>query len=188
MLSHRIVLAASAAALAAALAFTPTRAHGDAGDTGIPCRISWEDTTHGGDWFTVRGEAELTQIIPQGGGSFVAMGQGPATITYHSTARGCRLTSPDTFTATYTVIAQSDDGQTAEIQFMSQAPSHRFDLFCPGATGERTTTSDYDPPDIPSVTAQLQEGATPFSEDNVGPNGRHAGAAGAVTLHYCRAP
>jgi hypothetical protein len=186
MTANRFTLALAAALVAsgAALVLAPAHAQGDAPLTGIPCRISWEDTTHGGDWFENRGEAELTQIMPQGDGSFVAMGHGTGSVKYHSTARGCHLTSSDTFSASYMVMVMSEDGRTAQVDISSQDPSHRFDLLCPLAPGGRTTTSDYEPPEIPSVTAELHEGATPISEEHRGDHGL-AGHAGSVTLHYC---
>jgi hypothetical protein len=179
-----IAFAAALAASGGALLLAPARAQGDAPLTGIPCRVSWEDTTHGGDWFESRGEAELTQIMPQGDGSFVAMGHGTGMVTYHSTARGCHLTSSDTFSASYTVMVLSEDGRTAHVDISSDDPSHRFDLLCPLAPGGRTTTSDYEPPEIPSVTAELHEGSTPISVDHASDHG-NAGHAGSVTLHYC---
>jgi len=182
----RITTALALALLAsgAALVFAPAHAQDDAPLTGIPCRISWDDTTHGGDWFESRGEAELTQIMPQGDGSFVAMGHGTGTVKYHSTTPGCHLTSSDTFSASYMVMVESEDGRMASVDISSDDPSHRFDLLCPMAPGGRTTTSDYEPPEIPSVTAELHEGATPFSEDHASDHG-HGGHAGTVTLHYC---
>lgn len=186
-MSRISIATASVLAIGAALLLAPARAQDDAPLTGIPCRISWQDTTHGGDWFESQGEAELTQIMPQGDGSFVAMGQGQGTVKYHTTARGCHLTSSDTFNATYQVMVMSENGRTAQVDISSQDPSHRFDLLCPLAPGGRTTTSDYEPPEIPSVEAELHEGATAFSEDNASDHG-HAGHDGSVTLHYCTLP
>jgi hypothetical protein len=185
----QIASAAALMAFAGAWMFAPAQAQihtaPQSQTMGIPCRISFDETTHGGDWFTIHGEAALTQIAPQAGGSFVAMGQGQGTITYHPTVAGCHLTSSDTFTASYMVIVESENGDTATVDFSSQDPSHRFDLLCPTAPGGRTTTSDYDPPEPPSVTVELHEGVTPFSHELRGPRGESVGDRGNVTLHYC---
>ena len=179
-----LAIAASALALATALALAPTRAHGDAGDRGIPCRISWDDTTHGGDWTSAHGEITLTQIMPSPGGAFVAMGQGTATVTYHS-ANNCRITTGNPFTGHYMATLHSEDGQTAEVDIQSvDTDSHHMDSYC---FGNNYFGIDADSPDPMGVTAPLVEGSTPYSEDNVA-MGRHAGRAGTVTLHYCRAP
>ncbi|HUL82841.1 MAG TPA: hypothetical protein VL131_11890 [Gammaproteobacteria bacterium] len=157
----------------------------------IPCRVSFEDTTHGGDSFTVRGEAKFTQVAPQADGSFVAIGSGEATVTFHPAT--CRLTSADNFTAPYMVIMQSDDGKTAQIDFSSVGEQHTFKLVCGlvqgrGASKLAETSADYDAPEIPSVTVALREGETPFGNDQAvrTPAGvQHVGDTGKVTLHYC---
>src|SRR5262249_53669045 len=88
-------------------------------NTGIPCRVSWDLTTHGGDWQTVQGDAELTQIMPQGGGRFMAMGTGQATVTYHSTGPCGDDVSNRTWTATYSVTVMSQSGQNAAVDIDS---------------------------------------------------------------------
>ena len=53
------------------------------------------------------------------------------------------------------------------------------------------STVGYDPPELPSVTVQLREGAQPISEDQTvrtAAGVQHVGDAGSVTLHYCTPP
>jgi hypothetical protein len=50
------------------------------------------------------------------------------------------------------------------------------------------TSSDYDAPELPTVTIELHEGATPFSDLQDGgrrSGGKPVGDTGTVTLHYC---
>ena len=116
MTLNRVHIAVAAAVLVAGSVWMLGAARAQAPHTaltGIPCRISWEDTTHGGDWQTTQGDVELTQIMPQGDGSFVAIGNGSATITYHS-ANGCHMVGSP-WSAPYMVTVQSEDGHTAEV-------------------------------------------------------------------------
>ena len=162
--------------------------------SGIPCRVSFENTSHGGDAFTVRGDAELSRIAPQADGSFVAIGTGEATVTFHP-GNSCQVKNGDTFKARYMVTLESQDGRKAEVDIAStDEESHTFELLCPGLIRGRgasklaETTSDYEPPELPTVTVELHEGATPYSNDKTvrTPAGvQHVGDAGSVTLHYC---
>jgi hypothetical protein len=193
---NRLILALAALAplVVAAWLFTPGGAESQAAPvTGIPCRVSFENTSHGGDWFTVQGEAMLTQTAPQADGSFVAFGTGEATVTFHP-GNSCEVTNGDTFKASYMVTMQSDDGRKAQVDFASEDESHTFDLLCPGLIRGRgasklaKTSSDYDPPGWPTVTVELREGATTYSHDQTvrTPAGvQHVGDMGSVTLHYC---
>lgn len=165
----------------AALALTFGSAAQAQQNTGIPCRVSWEDTTHGGDWETVSGEAELTQIAPQGGGSFVAIGYGQGTITYHSTGPCGDDVQNRTWQTSYMVTVMSEDGQTAEVDVGPFNDEPHEVVTCP-STGH--FQYDVDAPGLPTVNAQLQEGATPFSESHAGDHGE-AGDRGTVTLQYC---
>jgi hypothetical protein len=186
----RLALAATALLVVAGWLLAPADVRSQAA-ANVPCRVSFEDTTHGGDSFTVRGEAKFTQVAPQADGSFVAIGTGEATVTYHPAT--CRLTSEDSFTAPYMVIMQSDDGKTAQIDFSSVGEQHTFKLVCGlvqgrGASKLAETSADYDAPEIPSVTVALREGETPFGNDQAvrTPAGvQHVGDTGKVTLHYC---
>jgi hypothetical protein len=189
-----IAVAAAAPIVMAAWLLTPEGAQSQAAaSSAIPCRVSWEDTTSGGDSFTVRGDAMLTQTAPQGNGSFVAIGNGEATVTFHP-ANSCEVTNGDTFTAPYMVTIESDDGRTAKVDISSTGESHEFKLLCPGLIRGRGVSkraemsSDYDAPDLPTVTVQLHEGATSFSDLQNGGRraaGRPVGDTGTVTLHYC---
>ena len=149
-------------------------------NTGIPCRVSWDETTHGGDWQTVHGDVELTQIMPQGGGSFMAMGTGQGIVTYHSAGPCGDDVANRTWNATYTVTVMSQDGRSAEVDIDSDDDPHQV-VVCP-STG--AFTFDAYAPSLPTVTAPLHEGATPFSQNHAGDHGP-AGRAGTVTLHYC---
>jgi hypothetical protein len=187
-----IAAAAAAPALAAGWLLAPAGAQSQASPTtAIPCGISWEDTTHGGDWFTVKGDAMFSQVAPQAGGSFVAIGYGQATVTFHP-GNNCQVTSGNTFTAQYMVTMESDDGRKAQVDISSGDDSHEFKLLCPGliqgrgATRLAETSSDYDPPGLPTVTVDLgKEGAQPFSQNFQGDRRGSAGDEGTVTLHYC---
>jgi len=189
-----LALAAPAPILIAAWFLTPEGAQSQAAPpSGIPCRVSWEDTTSGGDSFTVRGEATLTQIAPQGGGSFVAIGNGEATVTFHP-ADNCQVQNGDTFTAPYMVTIESEDGRTAQVDISSTGDSHEFKLLCPGLIKGRGVSkraemsSDYEAPGLPTVTVQLHEGAQSFSDLQNGgrrSGGKPVGDTGTVTLHYC---
>ncbi len=190
---NRIQIASTAALLAFAGAwlFAPAAAQIHTAPQpqtmGIPCRISWEETTHGGDWFTTQGEAELTRIIPQGDGKFVAFGTGHATVTYHS-ANHCRIATGNPFTASYDVTIASQDGSTAQIDIGSDDDSSTIETYCPGAPGTGEFDVNADPPGLPRVTAELHEGVTPFGEDHAAATiagVQHAGNQGTVTLHYC---
>jgi hypothetical protein len=150
-------------------------------NTGIPCRVSWSDTTHGGDWLTSVGDATLTQIAPQGDGSFVAIGYGPATVTYHSTGPCGDDVANRTWQTTYMVTVMSQDGHTAEVDVGTFNEEPHSVVTCP-STGH--FQYDIDAPELPTTTVQLHEGATPFSEEHAGDHGA-AGDAGSVTLHYC---
>jgi hypothetical protein len=87
---------------------------------------------------------------------------------------------------------RSDDGRTAQVDISSGDESHEFKLLCPGliqgrgASRRAETSSDYDPPGLPTVTVALREGAQQFSENLHSDRGvGGAGNAGTVTLHYC---
>lgn len=172
-------LAAALLACAVALLLAPARAQNQSMQ-GIPCRVSWDDTTHGGDWFTSQGDIELTQIAPQGDGSFVAIGWGQGTVTYHATGP-CRDVVNPTWQAPYMVTIESDDGQTADVDIGTNDDEPHSVVVCP-ATGH--FQYDVDAPEVPSIRVPLHEGSTPFSEDRAGDHG-HAGHQGTVTLHYC---
>ena len=158
---------------------------------GIPCRVSFENSTHGGDWASVKGEIALTQITPQADGAFVARGHGQGRVVYHS-ANSCRITGGNPFTADYDVTVTSQDGRTAQIDISSIDDPHDINFRCPGIVGGRgpqasipRSTYSMDPPGLPTVTVELHEGSTPFAHDMAGPGGHHAGDQGSVTLHYC---
>src|SRR5262245_59289283 len=119
MTLNHVRIAPAVLAIIAAWSFGPAWTQSPGGLTGIPCRISFENTTHGGDWFTVTGEAQFTQIAPQGGGKFVAIGSGPATYTFHPGNAGCRVTNGDTVSAKYMVTMESEDGRTAQVDISS---------------------------------------------------------------------
>ncbi len=188
MAHHRTKTAAAAALLAfgAGLLLAPAAAQNQSASQsatqsatqGIPCRISFQDTTHGGDWETVEGEVELTRIIPQGNGRFIAFGNGHATVTYHP-ANGCQIVGSP-WTANYEVTVMSEDGQTAEIDIASDDEPHEV-VVCPATAHFQF---DVDARGLPTVTAPLHEGSTPFSVDHAGDHGP-AGDQGNVTLHYC---
>jgi hypothetical protein len=176
--------AARAVALLAssgALLLSPAAAQPHAASTGIPCRISWNETTHGGDWLTSEGDIELTQIMPQGDGSFVAIGYGPATVTYHSTGPCGDQVDNRTWQTSYMVTVTSQDGRTAEVDVGTLSGEPHSVVTCP-STGH--FQYDVDAPELPTVTVALHEGATPFSQEHTGDHGA-AGDAGSVTLHYC---
>jgi len=184
-----VALAATAASLLAAWLLAPTRAQSQATAPKIPCGLSWEHTTHGGDWFTVHGEATFSQIAPQGDGRFVAIGSGTATVTFHP-GGACTVTNGDTWMAGYMVTMESNDGRNATVDIASLDEEHEFKLLCPGLIRGRgvsklaETSSDYTPPELPSVTVPLSEGVHPFSKNYAGDRGS-AGDAGSVTLRYC---
>ena len=150
---------------------------------GIPCRISWDVQTHGGDTLSAHGEAELTQIAPQGDGRFVAFGAGHATVTYHS-ANGCTMVGSP-WTASYDVTVASEDGNTAQVDIGSDDDEHS--VTATRCLGNADFQYDTEPPGLPRVTVELHEGTTQFSTDH-DLMGRHAGRSGAVTLHYCALP
>ena len=189
-----LALAAAAPISIAAWLLTPEGAQSQAApQSGIPCRVSWEDTTSGGDSFTVRGDAMLTRIAPQGNGSFVAYGNGEATVTFHP-ADNCQVQNGDTFTAPYMVTMQSDDGRTAQVDISTTGEAHEFTLLCPGLIRGRGVSkraemsTSYDAPELPTVTVQLHEGTTSFSDLHDGgrrSGGKPVGDTGTVTLHYC---
>jgi len=150
-------------------------------NTGIPCRVSWGETTHGGDWLTSVGDVELTQIMPQGDGRFMAMGNGQATVTYHATGPCGDNVANRTWQAPYMVTVSSDDGRTGEVDVGTNGDDTHEVVTCPG-TGD--FTYDVDAPELPTTTVQLQEGATEFSQEHAGDHGA-AGRRGSVSLHYC---
>jgi hypothetical protein len=159
----------------------------------ILCSVSWEDTTHGGDRFTVQGDAMVSQIAPEANGGFVALGYGQGTVTYHP-VNGCRVTNGDTFTAQYVVTVESDDGRSARVDIGSSDQPHTFSVVCPGLLEGRgvskrpQATADFDPPGLPTVTVELHEGATPFSNDRpvrTVAGLQRVGDEGTVTLRYC---
>jgi len=133
----------------------------------------------------------LSQIAPQADGSFVAIGYGQATVTFHP-GNNCHVENGDTFTAQYMVTMESDDGRSAQVDISSDDESHEFKLLCPGLIQGRgasrlaQTSTDEDPPGLPTVTVALREGAQPFSENfQSDRSAGGAGDAGTVTLHYC---
>jgi hypothetical protein len=143
--------------------------------------VSWHDQTHGGDWSTVDGEAELTQIAPDPSGGFIAIGNGRATVTYHSAYASCTVRGSP-WTAPYMVTIQGHGGNTAEVDIDDMDEPHQVTLL--GCLANGQPTYDADSPGLPTVTVELREGSTPFSEDHAGDHGA-AGDAGTVTLHYC---
>ncbi len=116
----------AAATVVVAVLFAPARAQihiaPQPQTMGIPCRISWEAETHGGDTLSAYGEAELTRIAPQGDGRFVAFGWGHGTVTYHS-ANGCTMVGSP-WTAHYDVSIASEDGTTAQVDIGSDDDEH----------------------------------------------------------------
>lgn len=177
----------AAATVVVAVLFAPARAQIHTAPQpqtmGIPCRISWDVETHGGDTLSAHGEAELTRIAPQGDGRFVAFGWGHGTVTYHS-ANGCTMVGSP-WTANYDVSIASEDGGTAQVDIGSDDDEHS--VTATRCLGNADFQYDTEPPGLPRVTVELHEGTTPFSEDHA-LAGRHAGRAGAVTLHYCAPP
>ena len=180
LIGTKAALVTALLATGVALLLAPAHAQNQAASDGIPCRVSWEDTTHGGDWSTSQGEAELTQIAPQGDGSFVAIGNGHATITYHS-ANGCHMVGSP-WSAPYMVTVLSEDGRTAQVDVSPTDEPHS--VTATQCLGNADFQFDVDAPGLPTVTAPLHEGATPFSQEHAGDHGA-AGDRGVVTLHYC---
>jgi opacity protein-like surface antigen len=177
-----IALAAALAVSGGALLFAPAMAQNHGTPlTGIPCRVSWDETTTGGDTQTSQGDVELTQIAPDPSGGFVAIGNGHANVTYHSSL-GCTVFGSP-WSASYMVTVESDDGRTADVDVSSLDNSHSVTLMNCLLNGD--PQFDVDAPGLPTVNVPLHEGATPYTEDRAGPNGRHAGDTGTVTLHYC---
>jgi len=123
---------------------------------------------------------QIERSLPQEDGSLIMFGSGEATVTYHSGA-GLRVTSGSPFTAKLDVNLMSKDGRTAEINIDNAAdePDHEISM----EPGGFKFSVQMDTP--PTVTVNLQDGASvPYSETHG--SGKHqAGTTGTVTLHYC---
>jgi hypothetical protein len=188
-----VVLAATVLAFAAGWLSAPTGAQSQVSP--IPCRVSWDYTTHGGDWFHVQGEAMLSQIAPQADGSFVAIGYGPGKVTYHPGNAACTITSGEWFEASYMVTLESADGLNAQVDISSLDAPHSFDILCPGRIQGRgslsvanASTLEYDPPELPTVNVDLHKGVAAFENDQAirtAAGLQRVGDKGTVTLHYC---
>lgn len=180
----RVYFAATLAAAVIATTMAPpsVRAQMHAPATrvqGIPCHVSWHAQTSGGDTLTADGEAELTQIMPQGDGRFTAFGNGHATVTFHPLRGSVTAGSP--WVANYDVTIASEDGLTAQVDIGSDDDEHSVTV----ALGPGHATFDTEAPGLPRVIAELHEGVTAFGVSHTDPVHGAGGRSGTVTLHYC---
>jgi hypothetical protein len=145
-----------------------------------PCRIAFEETTHGGDVMVTRGEVQLGPIMRQQDGSFMIMGQGQATITYRP-GGGCTATAGSPFTARYTAILSGRrDTVTVDLAPLDFS-SDWITVRC-GADVFRNRAIVNAPP---SVTLELRDAASDDYSYSEGAGIHEGGAAGSVTMHYC---
>ena len=180
MALHQAHATFAAGALVAALAATwaPAVAESDAGAGSRLCRVLYDETTNGSDVLTQHAETDITTVTPDPDGGMVMLGAGQSSVTY-KTASGCAVIGGGSFTSRVQVIVSSDDGQTADVDFVLPDRPHSITTGC-GATFDVIVDAP------PSVNVPLKDGGSaPYAES--GGRGIHRGSLeGRVTFQFCK--